>query len=276
MKAGFNFLAVIFVLVKAEVDWNKVFPNELNVESEIPVKKEKTHSKIVGGIESVPHSRPYQVALIVPVPGGTSFCGGSLISNKTILTAAHCVDSLTGGVDVILGAHNVRKKEKTQLRLLASNIILHPDWNRNRLKNDIALINLPSEIEFTDYIKPIKIASEDLDYGKEKALVSGWGRPFDGARGISSVLREVDVPVITNSWCNLKYLGVVGDGQVCVSGSDGKSTCNGDSGGPLTFNGVQIGIVSFGVRLGCEVGWPAVFTRVSSYVKWINENMNCD
>ena len=97
------------------------------------------------------------------------------------------------------------------------------------------------------------------------------------ASGISPVLRMVeDLPLITNAECNSIY-GIVGDGVVCMDTEGGKGTCNGDSGGPLGHydatreRWIEFGIVSFGASAGCEVGYPAGFTRTEYYLDWIKE-----
>merc|ERR1739842_83711 len=102
----------------------------------------------------------------------------------------------------------------------------------------------------------------------ELVTCTGWGKPSDSAGGISPVLRMVeDRPIISNAECNAVY-GIVGS----------KGTCNGDSGGPLNMKAEvtkagqqwkQVGIVSFGASAGCEVGYPAGFTRVEYYLDWI-------
>jgi len=100
-----------------------------------------------------------------------------------------------------------------------------------------------------------------------------------------------DLPIISNSECNAIY-GIVGDGVVCIDTTGGKGTCNGDSGGPLNMKcdvidkdeaagqkWKQIGVVSFGASSGCEVGYPAGFTRTEYYLDWICSETNgvaCD
>lgn len=77
-------------------------------------------------------------------------------------------------------------------------------------------------------------------YAGKLGTAVGWGLESDSSNIISSVLRYVQSNVITNLLCDISYLGLIGDTQVCVDGSDGKSTCGGDSGGPLLVNGVQV------------------------------------
>ncbi|XP_050499046.1 brachyurin [Diabrotica virgifera virgifera] len=275
MYSTIKFLLTSFTLVQAKLDWNKVFPNELKVPHINLDYHDITHLKIVGGIETEPHSKPYQVALLIPVPRGTSFCGGSLISKRTVLTAAHCLDRVNGKVTVILGGHNIRKKEPSQIRVKSSTVIIHPDWNRFLLRNDVGLVILPSEVELNDDIQTIPLPHENskASFKGKNALATGWGRYSDYNKNISPVLREVNIPIISNFWCGVHYLGSITDSHICASGTGGRATCNGDSGGPLVVHGVQVGIVSFGVIFGCEIGWPVVFSRITYFSDWIHENM---
>merc|ERR1711921_307 len=234
--------------------------------------------RIVGGIEAEEHQWPWQVALFVD---NAWFCGGSLISENYVLTAAHCVDGASY-YDIMAGAHNVREpSEDNRVEITSFNGWYHPQWDPNTLSNDIALIELPSPITFNDYIKPSCLPSVgDTADPNELVTATGWGKPSDNAGGISPVLRMVeDLPIITNSECNAIY-GIVGDGVVCIDTTGGKGTCNGDSGGPLNMkfdvkDGAagqkwkQIGVVSFGASAGCEVGYPAGFSRTEYYRDWL-------
>merc|ERR1712112_490856 len=234
--------------------------------------------RIVGGHEAEEHEWPWQVALFID---DAWFCGGSLISENYVLTAAHCVDGASY-YDIMAGAHNVRESsEPNRVEITSFNGWYHPQWDPNTLSNDIALIELPSPITFNDYIKPSCLPSVgDTADPNELVTATGWGKPSDNAGGISPVLRMVeDLPIITNSECNAIY-GIVGDGVVCIDTTGGKGTCNGDSGGPLNMkfdvkDGAagqkwkQIGVVSFGASAGCEVGYPAGFSRTEYYRDWL-------
>merc|ERR1712029_1047935 len=202
-------------------------------------------------------------------------------SENYVLTAAHCVDGASY-YDIMAGAHNVRESsEPNRVEITSFNGWYHPQWDPNTLSNDIALIELPSPITFNDYIKPSCLPDMgDTADPDELVTATGWGKPSDNAGGISPVLRMVeDLPIITNSECNAIY-GIVGDGVVCIDTTGGKGTCNGDSGGPLNMkldvkDGAagqkwkQIGVVSFGASAGCEVGYPAGFSRTEYYRDWI-------
>ncbi|XP_018566991.1 serine protease persephone [Anoplophora glabripennis] len=274
MQVALVYILCFIGLAKADIDWNTVFPNHLLNISHSRAPHGIPSPRITGGVEAVPNSIPYQVALFIPVSVGTGFCGGSLIAPQTVLTAAHCVDEAVGPVLVILGAHRVRDLEPTQVRVSTSSIYIHPKWSRLLLRNDIALIRLPSPVVLNNAIQIVSLAGDTSNsFEGHEARVSGWGLESDESTAISEVLRQVNIPVISNTVCNVAYLGVIQETHICASGLGGKSTCSGDSGGPLVIGGVQVGIVSFGLGLGCEIGWPPVFTRVTSFIEWIRGNI---
>jgi len=239
----------------------------------------KAEGRIVGGVEAEPNQWPWQVALFID---DAWFCGGAIISENWVVTAAHCADGASY-FDVMAGAHDVRaSSEPHRVEITSYNGIVHENYDDWALVNDIALVELPTPLEFNDYIKPACLPSlgDTADQG-ELVTCTGWGKPSDSAGGIAPKLRMVsDLPVISNAECDSVY-GIVGDGVVCIDTTGGKGTCNGDSGGPLNMKaevkaaGQQwkhVGVVSFGSSSGCEVGLPAGFTRTESYLDWIADN----
>nr|ANG56302.1 chymotrypsin-like serine protease [Eriocheir sinensis] len=219
--------------------------------------------RIVGGAEATPHTWPHQVALFID---DMYFCGGSLISNQWVLTAAHCMDG-AAVVEVVMGAHNIRLNEDTQVSMTSTDFTVHEDYGPFFIRNDIAVIKLPSAVSFTTEIQPVALPSSDIAVGTI-VTPTGWGKSSDSASGISNVLREVDVPIMSNAACDAIY-GTVTDGNICIDATGGKGTCNGDSGGPLNYGGKTYGITSFGAAAGCEAGYPDAFTRVTYFLDWI-------
>jgi secreted trypsin-like serine protease len=228
---------------------------------------------IVGGSEARKHQYPWQVGLFID---GLYFCGGSIISDEYILTAAHCADGFSFW-DVVIGAHEVKNPaEEGHLEFTTRKAFVHPQWDSFNLANDIAILKV-DKITFNKYVSPICLPAQS-EVGEtfvgDVMTVSGWGRESDSSSGIARFLNHVDVPVITNKECNDIY-GIVGAGVVCVSTEGGKGTCNGDSGGPLVMKQAQgtaynqYGVVSFGASLGCEAELPAGFSRVTEYLKFI-------
>jgi len=225
------------------------------------------HEKIVGGVEATPHQFPWQVGLFFD----GYFCGGSIISEEYILTAAHCADGVFHH-EVVIGAHEIRDPNNKIIDAYSPTV--HPDWDSYNLANDLAILKLDTPINFdTEPNVGTNCLASSGDYTDQMSLVSGWGRPSDSSSGISPVLRYVDDRrVMSQSECE-NYWGNLNDGVVCIDTSDGGGSCNGDSGGPLSIPGAkyeQIGIVSFGSTLGCESGAPAGFTEVSMYASWIS------
>ncbi|TMW53550.1 hypothetical protein DOY81_001314 [Sarcophaga bullata] len=242
---------------------------------------EELEGRITNGELAKPGQFPYQVGLSLAFGEKSAWCGGTLISDRWVLTAAHCTDN-ADSVTVYLGAIDIKNgNEKGQQRIFVSkkNIIVHEDWDAAVLRNDISLIKLPVAVEFNERVQPAALPKMDGKYSTyEGDLVwaSGWGKDSDSATAVTQFLQFIEAPVIKNSACNRYYLGSITDKMICIGTSGKKSTCNGDSGGPLVYKDGEInyviGATSFGIALGCEKGWPGVFTRVTSYLDWIEAN----
>ncbi|XP_063707215.1 brachyurin-like [Culicoides brevitarsis] len=283
--------AVLFACILAvnAVDFSKVRP----IEELLAMHPERyplfnsfgrapANSRIVGGLEAREGQFPYQAALFVSTSQGTFFCGGSLVNNDYVLTAAHCVD-IADSVEVVLGAHNIRENEQSQKKFVVpkENIKFHENWNANQIRNDIAILRLPERVTFNERIQAIELPrhkDRENSYAQEPCTTSGWGKDKDSASGVSPVLRFVETEIITNSGCGNYFPGVIQSSNICASGKGGKSSCNGDSGGPLTVldkgTTKQVGIVSFGIAFGCSIGFPHAYTRVTEYLGWIEANSN--
>nr|XP_017086993.2 chymotrypsin-like protease CTRL-1 [Drosophila bipectinata] len=203
---------------------------------------------------------------------GRLLCGGSLITNRFVLTAAHCQSELK--TYATLGEYFRGFDVGLERKIPVDLQIPHPDYNRDKHKNDIALFRLSRPVEYTMHIRPICLPTnyDALDVVRN-LNVTGWGRTSYNAT-TSSVLMTATVLVHDRSTC--RNLGNIDESQVCVGPADG-NPCNGDSGGPLTslvnFQGsgtvtVQIGLVSFGIW-GCQS--LSVHTHVYHYMAWISE-----
>lgn len=187
------------------------------------------------------HQFPYQTATLMFIPsiGGQALCGGSLISNQMTLTAAHCVEGASSGT-IVVGAHFITNQNEPLQRRIAvtpAHIRMHPGWDPSLIRNDIALVRLPAPVEINQAVRPAILpttAQINLDFAGELGVVSGWG-VFSDAEGVSSnVLRFVYDNIITNGACSLRFPGVIQPSNVCVTGTNGRGACSGDSGGPLT------------------------------------------
>ncbi|XP_070791988.1 granzyme A-like [Pituophis catenifer annectens] len=222
--------------------------------------------QIIGGKESVPHSRPFMAKI-----KGSMLCGGSLIKRNWVLTAAHC--NTTKNAEVILGIHS--EKDTTKQVFKVKKPIPHPCYDRATKENDIMLLQLNKRAKLNKNVAIIKFPRlyDDLKAGTQ-CLVAGWGITKSGSEKASDVLREVNVTVIARSTCNdQKHYNsrpLVTVNMVCAGDKKGgKDSCTGDSGGPLMCNGKQRGIVSFGQGCG-KPQYPGVYTLLTDkYSLWI-------
>jgi len=239
--------------------------------------------RIVGGREAGPQQFPYQVGLRLTIPGNANqgTCGASINSPTRVITAAHCVD-VTSNVHVVMGAHVLNNQnEQTQQRQIipVSQIVWHEDYDLATIVNDVAVIRLNTPVTFNDAIQPVLLPSgADLNNNFEgyAAVASGWGR-FSSENVASTFLRYVQVNVMGNTPCRIRFPTLIQESTLCTAGTGGTGACNGDSGGPLTvqINGrsVMIGIASFAMTVNCEAGWPTGWARVTSFVPWFNRHL---
>uniref|UniRef100_A0A3B3DIA5 Zgc:165423 n=1 Tax=Oryzias melastigma TaxID=30732 RepID=A0A3B3DIA5_ORYME len=202
-----------------------------------------TESRIVGGQAASAGQWPWQVMLQIPVSGGMSLCGGSLINNQWVLSAG---------------------SNPNQVSRSVSRIIVNPNYSSKTQNNDLSLLKLASPVTFNDYISPVCLAAQGSNIPADtSAWVTGFGTLSSGGQ---SPLQEVNVPIVSNTQCNSAYGGITNQ-MICAGLTiGGKDSCQGDSGGPLVVKNrtrwVQAGVVSFGN--GCaKPNFPGVYARVS-------------
>lgn len=172
-------------------------------------------ARIVGGQEAERHQFPYQVGLRLNIRNSANVgtCGGSLVSHNRVVTAAHCVDVVESVVSV-LGAHFLLDAtEPAQIRITSpdGHFFWHGSYNPQTLVNDVAIINLPTSVTFSAVIQPVVLpAASDGDFAGNAAVASGWGR-FGPENVISPFLRFVEVNVITNLACRIRFPTIIQD-----------------------------------------------------------------
>ncbi|XP_063049617.1 mast cell protease 1A-like [Engraulis encrasicolus] len=234
-------------------------------------------SGIFGGKEAKPHSRPYMASLQV---GKHHVCGGVLIREDYVLTAAHCLKYKPDVV--VLGAHNISREEKSQQRVAVSESIPHQKyrpveepWGH---QHDIMLLKLDPPVQLTESVSVLELPKR---FGYLKAgmrcEVSGWGRRMLG-RGVESVLYETTVILDSNGECESKWQQYYNKDQMVCTVSDGKDGfCQGDSGGPLVCwkgkSRVLYGTTAY-TDVPCDKpGYPEVYMRVPFFLPWIRSVM---
>nr|XP_055165032.1 chymase [Nyctereutes procyonoides] len=222
--------------------------------------------EIISGIESKPHSRPYMVYLeIVTNEGYIASCGGFLISQEFVMTAAHCKGRK---ITVTLGAHDMKQEESTWQKLEVSEQIIHPNYNTYTKLNDIMLLKLQMKAKLTHAVGtiPLPTWSTFIPPGRICRAAS-WGKT-GVMELVSDTLREVKLRLMDAAACD-HYSFYNHNLQICVGNPrKARSAYKGDSGGPLLCAGVAQGIVSYGPG---DAKPLAVFTRISPYVPWINK-----
>lgn len=211
------------------------------------------------------------------------FCGGTLISNRFVMTAAHCIRKVEF---VRLGDLAIDQDEDDSMpkQILVSEKILHPDYKMNSKYNDIALLKLKTEVLLNPYIRPACLPTSNNQDVKH-FIATGYGKTGHLLKA-SQILLKVSLELFDHNECNQTYSSYIGrnfqngivDSQMCVgSKTDQKDTCPGDSGGPLQiYHKSQycmftvLGITSFGMICGVKNS-PGVYTKVYPYVKWIED-----
>uniref|UniRef100_A0A8C8DIF5 Peptidase S1 domain-containing protein n=1 Tax=Oryzias sinensis TaxID=183150 RepID=A0A8C8DIF5_9TELE len=232
------------------------------------------NTRIVGGQDAPAGFWPWQVSLQT----SSHFCGGSLINNQWVLTAAHCFKSVSAsGVNVVLGLQTLQGSNPNSVSRTVTSLIVHPDYNSVTADNDIALLQLSSPVTFNNYITPVCLPSTGSSfYSGVNTWVTGWGNIGTGVSlPAPQNLQEVQVPIVGNRQCKCSYgASSITDNMVCAGLLEGgKDSCQGDSGGPLVIKQnnrwIQAGVVSFGKDCALP-NYPGVYTRVSQYQTWIN------
>lgn len=226
--------------------------------------------EIIGGHEAKPHSRPYMAYLqIMDEYSGSKKCGGFLIREDFVLTAAHCSGSK---INVTLGAHNIKEQEKMQQIIPVVKIIPHPAYNSKTISNDIMLLKLKSKAKRSSAVKPLNLPRRNVKVKPgDVCYVAGWGKL--GPMGkYSDTLQEVELTVQEDQKCE-SYLKNYFDkaNEICAGDPKIKrASFRGDSGGPLVCKKVAAGIVSYGQNDGST---PRAFTKVSTFLSWIKKTM---
>uniref|UniRef100_A0A3B4TDV7 trypsin n=1 Tax=Seriola dumerili TaxID=41447 RepID=A0A3B4TDV7_SERDU len=196
--------------------------------------------KIVGGRECTPHSQPHQVSL----NSGYHFCGGSLVNEYWVVSAAHCYKSK---MDIVLGDHNRWFMDGNEQIIRASSVIPHPNYE------------------------------SWLRACHHQPLCPCWHHVHSLWMGCDHELRNklqcLNIPILSKEDCDNSYPGMITEAMFCAGYLEGgKDSCQGDSGGPVVCNGELQGVVSWG--FGCaEKNHPGVYAKTCIFTEWLQSTM---
>ncbi|KAL6485028.1 hypothetical protein MHYP_G00070730 [Metynnis hypsauchen] len=229
-------------------------------------------SGIVGGKEAEPHSRPYMVSLQLY---NAHMCGGMLIKNNYVLTSAHCVDNIdcsqNNRLEVILGAHNLKKHEMFQQRIKVMKCIKHPSYIQKEYHHDIMLVKLKTKAKINKFVKVIALPEKNKKIpANQKCSIAGWGMKAPNSSA-SHVLQEVTLKLQFNFECRNIWQTYFDPEHMICTASDGKRAfCQGDSGSPLICNKKPLGIAAYTYPYDCRNHkYPEVYMKISYFFPWI-------
>ncbi|XP_063545579.1 serine protease 27-like [Cydia strobilella] len=244
-------------------------------------------AKIVGGTETPYGAFPWQVEIQMLDTEKLTFehqCGGAVIAERLVLSAAHCFDKHPLQVErirLVMGEHRLNIQDKHEHRFLVEKVVPHPEFRKDGPhSNDIALILVArsNHVQFNSHVRPICLPDAGAESAGRWCAVTGWGYQTESTESFAPVLRAAAVPVLDLATCRKdQILGgrqqAILDSMICAGIlSGGADACKGDSGGPLacTQGGRwQLhGVVSWGSGCGRRAR-PGVYTRVAAYVDWI-------
>ncbi|XP_053688913.1 chymotrypsin-2-like [Sabethes cyaneus] len=222
--------------------------------------------RIAGGTDAADGQFPYQVSLRDQQL--THFCGGAIINNRWVITAASCaVEREPSNVLVLTGTQRLSTGGTNHQ---ADRIIVHPFFNILTLENDVAVIRVRTPIMLTGDTAAISMASTYLSIGYG-AFISGWGRRAIDQPAFPDWLQYITTTIITHTECQARFESPYDDRIVtsvlCTSNPPGEGACLGDAGSPLVYNGELHGVVSWSIP--CGMGHPDVHSRVTSHRAWV-------
>jgi secreted trypsin-like serine protease len=244
--------------------------------------------RIVGGGVASYAEWPWQISLRQYKNGQFKHkCGAALLTNKWVVTAAHCVKDISpSNLMVRAGEYHVLNKNEAHPHIdrRVMKVVTHKQFDKFTYENDIALLELHGgTVEYQPNIIPVCLPTSDNNLVGQRGWVTGWGRLSEYGQ-ISPVLREVNLPIISNERCMRMYRNSgqnewIPDIFMCAgTASGGSDSCEGDSGGPLVVQGKDgryqlAGIISWGIGCG-DRNRPGVYTRISKFRSWINNVIN--
>lgn len=224
--------------------------------------------RIVGGAEATIANFPWQVSL---QRAGSHSCGGAIYSQDIIVTAAHCLQSVSPATLKVRVGSSFWNAGGTVVPVAA--FAIHEDYDSGVMLNDVGLIRLAKPLKMGPTVQTISLATKTPPDGAP-AVVTGWGTTFYGSSHLSTHLMKVNVSIVGRTACASSIYGYGSEIKLTMlcAYDTGKDACQGDSGGPLVSGGKLVGVVSWGY--GCAYpNYPGVYADVADLHPWVLETI---
>ncbi|XP_068152634.1 chymotrypsin-2 [Drosophila tropicalis] len=231
-----------------------------------------TNNRIVGGEEAAMGVAPYQISLQGSKSGQHS-CGGAIIDERWIVTAAHCTRGRKASDFRVLTGSQILNQNSSKF-YYPDKIVEHCNYAPRKFRNDIALLHLNDSIVFDNATQKVELDHEPLVPGS-KLLLTGWGTLSLGGE-VPSRLQSLEVTYVSFEQCRAAHdnSSRVDIGHVCTFNDKGRGACHGDSGGPLVHDGKLVALVNWG--LPCAKGYPDAHASISYYHDFIRTHLSVD
>ncbi|XP_045488884.1 chymotrypsin-2-like [Pieris rapae] len=234
-------------------------------------------TRIVGGKDATPGIAKYLVSIRARNRNQEwHHCGGSILNEEYVLTAAHCLyKKRADELSIVAGSHKLNEGGE---RYKIKKLVIHEKYSKPTIKNDIGVVQIEGKLKYNDKVQPIELLKEMAPVGK-KCLLTGWGYVNFNRKTVPNNLQMLEFKTISNDDCTKQFkrsryriFVPVDAGQLCVKRPKNSGACKGDSGGPLVIQDeknktVQIGVVSWGIP--CTAEFPDVFASVHGFYNWI-------
>lgn len=240
---------------------------------------QNSNGRVVGGDDAEPHSAPYKVSLQWGLIRPAHFCAGFIIHANWVLTAGHCLSQYPeiGISTVVAGLHDLRTFQNVeQIRHIhLTEMWVHEDFDGFTGPHDIGLILFTTPFTLNNFVSVIGLPLPDT-IPSGVGTIHGWGSTsYSLEPAFPDILQTADLVIVPTETCrnNWEFSNIIVDTHVCA-GSTAASACWLDDGGALVQGNVSVALLSWG-NIPCGANdRPAVFTRLSAYIPWINNVMN--
>ncbi|KAL7646618.1 UNVERIFIED_CONTAM: hypothetical protein RMT77_001869 [Armadillidium vulgare] len=232
--------------------------------------------KIIGGRPADPKDWPWMAALL-NVNDSSLICGGVLITDRYVLTAANCFRSFEiSQIKVRLGEYDFGRTTESNYSEFRIESLLNPGYDLDTRDSDLALLRLERPTSFGEFISPVCLPPRFETFETRRGIVVGWG-PEKLGGSFSNILREIAIPILRRRDCESRFSPNSITANMFCASLKGLDSCQGDSGGPFMIQQSDsrwyvVGIVSWGIGCG-HFSLPGVYTKVNNYIDWIQRHI---